>query len=71
MLEVPKNVIEDYISLVKSELEFVEADFFKDYLEGEDTHFYKGSMFKNIYKEAKRKSQTKLSILQEILKKSS
>lgn len=71
MLEIPKTIVEDYISIVKSELKFIEADFFKDYLEGADTHFYKGSMVKNIYKGSKRKSQTKLSILQEMLKKSS
>jgi DNA-binding PadR family transcriptional regulator len=72
VLEVPKNVIEDYLSAVKSDLKFLETDLFKEFLkEGQDTHFHEGSMVKNIYKHGKRKSQTKLSILGEMLKKSS
>jgi hypothetical protein len=69
LLKIPKKVIEDYISIVKSDLKFIETDpLTKDYLtKGEDTHFYKGSMLKNTYKEARRKSLAKLSILEEML----
>ena len=72
MLGVPRKVIEDYVHIVKSDLKSIETDALtKDYLKGDDTHFYEGSMVKNIYKDGRRKSQTKLSILEEMLKKSS
>jgi hypothetical protein len=70
MLGVPKKVIEGYVSIVKSDIKFIETDsLIKGYLkEGDDTHLYNGSMVKNIYKDARRKSQTTLSILEEMLK---
>ena len=66
MLEVPKNIVEYYIS-DDSTLKVFEAEWMQAV---PDSHFVEGMMFKNSYKEIRRISNRKLAILNEMLKKS-
>jgi hypothetical protein len=72
MLEVPKNVVEYYISEVNKEESSLKALGLEHMLKGPDSHYVMdGVKYWNPYKETRRISNRILSILYEMLKKSS
>jgi hypothetical protein len=72
MLEVPKNVVEDYISEVKKEESSLKALGLEHTLKWPDSHYVmEGVKYWNPYKDTRRISNRILCILYEMLKKSS